>query len=160
MSEPTEALDPISARSLAVVQDMESGLARYTDEFGDFFHEKFRWMGNYGCGTKDGLQAFVDHWVAPFRAAFSYRTYITERFIAQGAFVSCFGHQEATHTGPFMGVAPTGKRVRIPYMDFWEVRDGKIVDNWVSVDFPLVLAQLGVDVFNGHGWEKLDAPAS
>jgi hypothetical protein len=41
-------------------------------------------------------------------------------------------------------------------MDFWKVVDGKIVDNWVMVDFPHVLAQLGVDVFDGHGWETYD----
>ena len=41
-------------------------------------------------------------------------------------------------------------------MDFWKVRDGKIVENWVSVDFADVLAQLGEDVFDGHGWEALD----
>jgi hypothetical protein len=41
-------------------------------------------------------------------------------------------------------------------MDFWKVKDGKIVDTWVMVDFPHVLRQLGVDVFNGEGWEKYD----
>jgi predicted SnoaL-like aldol condensation-catalyzing enzyme len=41
-------------------------------------------------------------------------------------------------------------------MDFWKVVDGKIVDNWVMVDFPHVMQQLGVDPFNGHGWEKFD----
>lgn len=41
-------------------------------------------------------------------------------------------------------------------MDFWKVEDGKITDNWVMVDFPHVLAQLGVDVFNGEGWEAYD----
>ena len=40
-------------------------------------------------------------------------------------------------------------------MDFWKVVDGKIVDNWVMVDFPHVLAQLGVDVFDGEGWKPL-----
>ena len=34
--------------------------------------------------------------------------------------------------------------------------DGKIGDNWVMVDFPHVLSQLGVDVFNGEGWEAFD----
>jgi hypothetical protein len=57
------------------------------------------------------------------------------------------------------GVAPTGKRVEIRYMDFWKVVDGKIVDNWVMVDFPHVLAQLGVDVFDGEGWEHFDSGA-
>ena len=41
-------------------------------------------------------------------------------------------------------------------MDFWKVVDGKIIDNWVMVDFPHVMAQLGVDLFQGHGWEKYD----
>ena len=41
-------------------------------------------------------------------------------------------------------------------MDFWKVENGKIVDNWVMVDFPSVLSQLGIDVFNGHGWEAYD----
>ena len=36
------------------------------------------------------------------------------------------------------------------------LEDGKIADNWVMVDFPHVLAQLGVDVFDGEGWEAFD----
>jgi hypothetical protein len=55
-----------------------------------------------------------------------------------------------------MGIEPTGKRVEIRYMDFWKVVDGKIVDNWVMVDFPYVMQQLGVDPFEGLGWEKFD----
>ena len=61
-----------------------------------------------------------------------------------------------THSGEFLGVAPTQKRVEIRYMDFWKVVDGKIVDNYVSVDFAWVLKQLGVDVFNGEGLESFD----
>jgi hypothetical protein len=41
-------------------------------------------------------------------------------------------------------------------MDFWKVQNGKISDNWVMVDFPHVLAQLGHDVFCGEGWEVYD----
>ena len=64
--------------------------------------------------------------------------------------------KEATHSGEFLGIAPTGKRIEIRYMDFWKVVDGKIVDNWVNVDFAHVAAQLGVDLFNGQGWEAYD----
>ena len=113
-------------------------------------------MGNRGCGTKHGLDAFRRDWQLPFRAAFTERDYRTARFIAQGEWVSCFGHIEATHSGPFMGIPATGRRVTIPYMDFWRVRDGRIADNWVSVDFPAVLAQLGRDAFDGEGWEAFD----
>ena len=70
--------------------------------------------------------------------------------------MAAFGRQEATHSGNFMGIEPTGKRVEIRYMDFWKVVDGKIVDNWVMVDSPRVMRQLGVDPFNGLGWENDD----
>ena len=53
-------------------------------------------------------------------------------------------------------LATTEKKIEIRYMDFWKVENGKIVDNWVMVDFPNVLAQLGIDVFNGQGWEAYD----
>ena len=73
-----------------------------------------------------------------------------------GEWAAAFGRQEATHSGDFMGVVATRKRIEIRYMDFWKVEHGRITDNWVMVDFPHVLAQLGVDVFNGEGWEAFD----
>ena len=142
--------------SLQVIRDMEAALAASSNDMAAHFHEDFRWMGNAGCGVKKGLDAFRRDWQLPIRAAFTERDYHTERFIEQGEWVSCFGRIEATHSGRFMGIEATGKRVTIPYMDFWLVRDDRIADNWVSVDFAHVLAQLGVDVFNGEGWEAYD----
>ncbi len=146
-----------SEATLKVIKDMEQALGENSNEMHKYFHDSFRWMGNYGSGTKNGLQAFRDNWQLPLRAAFTERDYITEKFLVDGDWASCFGHIEATHSGEFMGVAATGKRVKIPYMDFWKVSDNKIEDNWVSVDYASVLAQLGTDVFNGHGWEAFDS---
>lgn len=145
-----------SAETLAAVQRMEDALGRGETDMTPYFHEDFRWRGNQGCGVKEGVAGFVRGWQKPFRAAFSDRSYHTEKFMADGEWASCFGYCEATHTGSFMGVAATGKRVRIPYMDFWHVKDGRIIDNPVSVDFAAVLAQLGHDVFAGAGWEQYD----
>jgi predicted ester cyclase len=149
--------DPDTSRTtLDVIRRMEAALGANSNDMAVHFHEDFRWIGNHGCGTKEGLDAFRRDWQLPIRAAFTERDYNTERFVVQGEWASCFGHIEATHSGPFMGVAVTGRRVKIPYMDFWLVRDGRVADNWVSVAFPAVLAQLGVDVFNGQGWEAFD----
>jgi len=126
------------------------------DNMSRFFTNDFRWMGNTGCGFKNGLKEFQDNWQRPFQAAFSDKVCIDEARITQGEWCAAFGRQEAVHTGEFMGIAATNKRVEIRYMDFWKVVDGKIVDNWVNVDFPYVLKQLGVDVFNAQGWEKND----
>ncbi len=145
--------------ALDLIKDMEAALGRSETDLTPWFHDDFTWTGNTGCGVKHGLAAFRQNWSKPFRAAFHDRSYRTERFLEDGAWVACFGKCKATHGGTFMGIAPTGKRVEIPYIDFWHVMDGKIADNRVNVDFPHVLAQLGVDVFDGHGWETFDRGA-
>ncbi|MGD9294032.1 MAG: ester cyclase [Roseobacter sp.] len=140
-----------------VIEAMVDGLNDHRiDDIGAFFADSFRWMGNQGCGTKNGLREFQDNWQRPFQAAFSEKVCVDEARLYMGEWAAAFGRQEATHSGDFMGVAPTGKRVEIRYMDFWKVEDGKITDNWVMVDFPHVLAQLGKDVFGGEGWEAFD----
>ena len=146
-----------TAETRAVIEGMIDGLNDHRiDDIGQFFTESFRWMGNFGCGTKTGLTEFQDNWQRPFQAAFSDKVCVDEARLFMGEWAAAFGRQEATHSGTFMGIAPTGKRVEIRYMDFWKVVDGRIEDNWVMVDFPHVMAQLGVDVFNGEGWEKYD----
>ena len=143
--------------TLSVIDAMVNGLNDHDiDGMGRFFAPSFRWIGNTGCGFKNGLTEFQDNWQRPFQAAFSDKVCIDEARITQGEWCAAFGRQEAVHSGPFMGIEPTGKRVEIRYMDFWKVVDGKIVDNWVNVDFAHVAAQLGVDLFNGEGWEAFD----
>ena len=140
-----------------VIESMVDGLNDHRiNDIGEFFATGFNWIGNFGCGTKRGLREFQDNWQRPFQAAFSDKVCIDEARIFMGEWGAAFGRQEATHSGEFLGVAPTQKRVEIRYMDFWKVVDGKIVDNYVSVDFAWVLKQLGVDVFNGEGWESFD----
>ena len=145
-----------SKMTLAVVKAMEEALSTNSNNMEKHFHKDFRWMGNNGCGTKKSLEEFRNNWQLPLRAAFSERIYNTDKFLVDGEWASCFGHIDAIHSGEFMGIAPTNKRVKIHYTDFWEVKDGLIIDNWVTVDFPSILSQLDVDVFNGLGWEAYD----
>ena len=106
------------------------------DDIGEFFADDFVWHGNRGCGTKRGLKAFQDNWQRPFQAAFSDKVAIDEaRPLYMGEWAACFGAQHAVHSGEFMGLPPSGRKVEIRYMDFWKVRDGKIVENWVSGRF-------------------------
>ncbi len=141
-----------------VIEGMVEALNNHRiDDIGEFFADDFVWRGNRGCGVKRGLKEFQDNWQRPFQAAFSDKVAIDEARLYMGEWAACFGAQHAVHSGVFMGVAPTGRKVRIPYMDFWKVQNGKIVENWVSVDFADVLAQLGVDAFDGEGWESYDS---
>jgi len=146
-----------TAETRTVIEGMVDGLNDHRiDDIDAFFAENFTWRGNRGCGVKRGLREFQENWQRPFQAAFADKVCIDEARVYMGEWAAAFGRQEATHVGTFMGVAPTGRRVTIRYMDFWKVVDGRIVDNWVMVDFPDVLAQLGVDVFGGEGWEAFD----
>ncbi len=147
-----------TAETTRVIDSMVDGLNDHDiDGMDRFFSESFRWMGNAGCGWKQGLTEFQSNWQEPFQAAFSDKVCIDEARLVMGEWAAAFGRQEAVHTGEFMGIAPTGKRVEIRYMDFWKVTEGKIEDNWVMVDFPYVMQQLGLDPFVGHGWDRSDS---
>ena len=144
-------------QTLAVIESTVDRLNDHRiDDMGQFFKGGVGWMGNYGCGAKTGLTEFQDNWQRPFQAAFSDKVCVDEARLFMGERAAAFGRQKATHSGPFMGIAVTGKKIEISYMDFWKVVDGRITDNWVTLDFTLVMAQLGVDCFDGHGWEDFD----
>ena len=78
--------------------------------------------------------------------------------IADGRFVVTGGwqHLRATHTGgEWLGLAPTGRPVAMRVMDFYRCElaedggggDDRICENWVPIDIPHLLYQLGVDIF-------------
>ena len=109
------------------------------DDIGEFFSQGFRWMGNQDVAPKraSGISGQL---ATPVSGGFSEKVCIDEARLYMGEWAAAFGRQRR-HSGEFLGIAPTGKRIEIRYMDFWKVVDGKIVDNWVNVDFAHVAAQ-------------------
>jgi len=61
----------------------------------------------------------------------------TERASLRGAF-------EGTHTNEFMGIPPTGKRVRVTFMNLDRFAGGKLVEHRAQVDMFGLMQQLGV----------------
>lgn len=55
-----------------------------------------------------------------------------------------------THTGEFMGSAPTGKQVTVTGMNLFHLTDGKIAEVWLSADDLGELQQLGVLPLPAH----------
>jgi steroid delta-isomerase-like uncharacterized protein len=49
-----------------------------------------------------------------------------------------------THTGEFMGIPPTGKRISFTGMYMVRIANGKIVEHWGEEDSVSLLQQLGV----------------
>lgn len=49
-----------------------------------------------------------------------------------------------THTGPYLGVAPTGKRVDVRGMTIWRFETGKAIEDWTVGHIPLEI--FGVEI--------------
>jgi predicted ester cyclase len=53
-----------------------------------------------------------------------------------------------THNGDgWLGLKATGKKITLRVVDYWRREDDKLKENWVFIDMPHVLKQLGIDVF-------------
>ena len=49
----------------------------------------------------------------------------------------------ATDTGPFGEMAATGKPIRVPVLDLFQIRDGVLIQHWAQLDNLGMLKQLG-----------------
>lgn len=49
-----------------------------------------------------------------------------------------------THTGPFMGIPPTGRPFELEVFDMARVSDGKVAEHWGLMDQLSLMQQLGV----------------
>jgi steroid delta-isomerase-like uncharacterized protein len=57
-----------------------------------------------------------------------------EDIVAEGDKVVVRNTWRGTHTGPFMGMAPTGKRFALKGMVLWRLADGKLMERWATLD--------------------------
>jgi len=62
---------------------------------------------------------------------------------ADGDLVTTYKTYHGTHTGPFLGVAPTGKPISFETVDAMRVRDGRIIEHWGVANLYKLLEQLG-----------------
>ena len=65
----------------------------------------------------------------------------------------------ATHNGPFLGIAPTGRKIRFTGTSIQRIVDGKIVEGWDNWDQLGLLVQIGV-VNAAHFIPVKDSPQS
>jgi ketosteroid isomerase-like protein len=83
----------------------------------------------------DGMKAFLK--------AFPDITVTVNNQHFEGNKVFTYGYWTATHKGEFMGMAPTGKKLKVEFMDIWTEEDGKLVRNEVVMDIAGLQQQLG-----------------
>lgn len=69
--------------------------------------------------------------------------YEIEDLVAGGDTVAVRWTGHLSHTGPIAGVEPTGKKLTLPGMSFYKVRNGRIVETRNQADMLGLLTQLG-----------------
>ena len=79
-----------------------------------------------------------------FRSGFPDIVVTLEDELAEGDKVVTRGVFVGTHTGDFMGIPATGRKVSIKYLDIWRLESGKAKENWVQMDLLGLMQQLGV----------------
>lgn len=145
-----------SASSYQMVTDMLGGLATKDEAWRPYWHDDMLWYGPAAFGSFIGIENFAGFQV-PFEGAFSEWIggatpgSLTKHFtrFGDGDYVASGGWPSlnAVQIKPFLGQDPTGERLFMRVCDWWRREDDLLVENWVFVDIPHVLLQLGVDIF-------------
>lgn len=148
-----------STSSVAMVTEMLRKLATDDEAWRPYWHDNMAWYGPAAFGSFLGVEEFAGFQV-PFEQAFSHWsggaagngvTVHATRF-ADGDYICTAGWPSllAVQAKPFLGQPSSGDALLMRVSDWWR-RDGDLlVENWVFVDIPDVLLQMGVDLFAGH----------
>lgn len=82
-----------------------------------------------GFGTLDDERRTMES----HRIAFPDKHTEIHHIVADEELVACHCTVTATHTGPYMGLEASGKRVVLHEMMFNRVRDGKLAETWAMI---------------------------
>ena len=83
-------------------------------------------------------------YLGAFLNAFPDCHFTVDDMIAEGDQVVTNKTFTGTHEAEFAGIPPTSRRVTLQFVDIMRVRDGRIVEHWLSMDQLSFMQQLGV----------------
>jgi predicted ester cyclase len=104
--------------------------------------------------THPGMYETLQHF-PHLRAAFPDLHHTIDMEFVNGEMIACVMTVRATHSGSFMGIAPTGKEVHFMVIDIDRVVDGKIVQHWGLPDFLSLFQQIGATIHSVSSSERL-----
>lgn len=100
-----------------------------------------------GSGVAIEGAANFKHFVVLHRLAFPDIRFIVEDQLAEADKVATRWTASGAHKGEFMGIAPSGRRVRISGISIHRLAENKIVESWDNWDALSLLQGMGGDVF-------------
>ncbi|MFD0915130.1 hypothetical protein ACFQ14_01795 [Pseudahrensia aquimaris] len=149
--------DPVlSQSSLKIVTQMLDGLATKDEAWRPFWHENMMWYGPGAFGSFIGVDNFhafqvpfeglFSHWIGGSKEGSETRHFTRHgdgNYVCSGGWPSLNAHQ----IKPFLSQPATNKTLYMRVCDWWRREDDLLVENWVFVDIPHVLLQMGYDLF-------------
>jgi predicted ester cyclase len=82
--------------------------------------------------------------IAFFEAAFPKYELIVDDYIFEDDKAVIRARGKGVHKGQLMNIPPTGKSIEVPLVAIYQVKNDKIVKNWLFFDRMLMMEQLGV----------------
>jgi steroid delta-isomerase-like uncharacterized protein len=105
-------------------------------------------------GTSSGPES-LRQLITMLRTAFPDLRFEIEDLIAEGDTVAGRLTMNGTHTGPLMGMPPTGRKVRQAHMHFVRFLDGKAIEHWGVRDDMGMMRQMGLMPEPGRSEEAI-----
>ena len=115
------------------------------------WHKNMIWWGPTGIGSTYTIERYAKQHSAPFRRAFSNRTFNGHICrMAEGHFGGFFGRPNLTLTlaNDFMGIPATGIRAQMNITDIYRREGEKLAENWVFIDLLGFWLQHDVDILS------------
>jgi len=99
---------------------------------------------------KRGTEAWRKHAEILFSAFPDIQIHIEDIFASDDK-VAVRMRVTGTHTGAFIGIQPTGKKVSYEINELYRIADGKIAEEWICSDMLTLMAPIGGDwAFDGQ----------
>jgi predicted ester cyclase len=131
------------------VFDLETQSSKGQTGEDGYWHDDMLWYGPAGIGSNYRWEGFVKDHRLSFLQAFPDRKG-GDHYCRIGdgdyAAVSGWPSMTMTHAGDYIGVEATGKALTLRVMDFYRMATGKIMENWVLLDYLDLFDQMGVDL--------------
>ncbi|WP_305986033.1 ester cyclase [Roseibium sp. MMSF_3544] len=111
-----------------------------------YWHDDMLWYGPGGIGSNYRWSGFEKDHRAAFLTAFPDRiggNHYCRIGDENYAAVSGWPSMTMTHQADYLGVPASGKSLTLRVMDFYRCADGKIMENWVLLDYLDLFQQMG-----------------
>lgn len=109
------------------------------DRFAELVSEDYVQHNPAVAPGRAGVVAFMGHW---FDTLSDTRVTVEDAFAFGDRVVGRYTYR-ARHTGPFVGVPPSGAAITMRSIDIWRVENDRLVEHWDELNLLEVFQQMG-----------------